>query len=88
MANRGARHFVFLSRSGAEKPDAVALLKELESYSQRHDVDITVQVVCGNVSVSEDVNKAVAAAKMPIKGVIHAAAVFQAYIFYPTNARA
>lgn len=85
MAHRGARHFVFLSRSGAEKPEALILLNELELYSQKRDADITVQVVRGDVSVREDVDKAVAAAKMPIKGVIHAAAVFQAHIFLTTG---
>jgi hypothetical protein len=77
MAHRGARHFVFLSRSGAEKPEALTLLNELELYSQKHNVEITVQVVRGDVSVRGDVDKAIAAAEMPIKGVIHAAAIFQ-----------
>jgi hypothetical protein len=85
MADRGARHFVFLSRSGAQKPEAQMLLNELELYSQKLHVDITVQIVRGDVSVREDVDKAVAAAKMPIKGVIHAAAVFQARIFLTTS---
>jgi NAD(P)-dependent dehydrogenase (short-subunit alcohol dehydrogenase family) len=85
MAHRGARHFVFLSRSGAEKPEALILLNELESYSQKCDADITVQVVRGDVSVREDVDKAISAAKRPIKGVIHAAAVFQARIFLPSS---
>jgi hypothetical protein len=80
MADRGARHFVFLSRSGRKKPEALILLNELELYSQKLNVDITVQIVRGDVSVREDVDKAVAAAKMPIRGVIHAAAVFQACI--------
>jgi methyl coenzyme M reductase subunit C len=61
------------------------LLNELELYSQKLHVDITVQIVRGDVSVREDVDKAVAAAKMPIKGVIHAAAVFQARIFLTTS---
>ena len=85
MAHRGARHFVFLSRSGVEKLEAAALLKEIDSYSQKHDIEITVQVLRGDVSVREDVDKAVAAAKTPIKGVIHAAAIFQASIFLPAD---
>jgi hypothetical protein len=85
MAERGARHFVFLSRSGTEKPEALILLNELELYSQKLHVVITAQIVRGDVSVREDVEKAVAAAKMPIKGVIHAAAVFQARIFLTTS---
>jgi hypothetical protein len=85
MADRGARHFVFLSRSGAEKPEALILLNELELYSQKLHVDITIQIVRGDVSVRDDVDKAVAAAKTPIKGVIHAAAVFQARTFLTTS---
>lgn len=85
MAQRGARNFVFLSRSGTKKPEAAALLQELELYSQKHDIRITVQVIHGDVSVREDVDKAIASAKTPIKGVIHAAAVFQVIVFLPAH---
>lgn len=85
MARRGARHFVFLSRSGAENPEAAALLKELKLYYQKLDIDTTFQVVRGDVSIRVDVDKAVAAARMPIKGVIHAGAIFQASISLPAD---
>lgn len=77
MVQRGARHFIFLSRSGAEKSEAAAVLKQLEEYSQKHNTEVTFQVIRGDVSVRSDVDKAIAAAHHPIRGVIQAAAVFQ-----------
>ncbi|KAH8807730.1 fatty acid synthase [Xylogone sp. PMI_703] len=81
MCRRGARNFVFLSRSGATKPEAVALLKELELYAEQNDIVITAKVVRGDVSMREDVDKAISAAVTPIKGVIQAAATFQECLF-------
>lgn len=70
MVRRGARHFVFLGRSGADQPSARQLLASLEQYGARADV------VRGDVSKAVDVTAAVehcVATGVPIGGVIHAA---------------
>lgn len=54
MMTRGARHFVFLGRSGADKPSAKQLVTRLEESGA------TVGVVRGDVSSAEDVKAAVA----------------------------
>jgi len=68
MLARGARHFVFLGRSGSDKPSAQQLIARLRSAGA------TATVVRGDVSVAEDVDAAVAAcAPRQIGGVIQAA---------------
>ncbi|CAG7918788.1 unnamed protein product [Penicillium olsonii] len=81
MVSRGARHFIFLSRSGADKPEATALVKELEELTWKQYPDMTVQVVRGDVSIKEDVNRAILCAKQPIKGVVQAAMVLKDTLF-------
>lgn len=71
MLDRGARHFVFLSRTGAEKPEALGLVEELKEHGA------TVDVVQGDVSERGDVDKAIRTARLPIRGVINAAMVLQ-----------
>ena len=77
MVARGARHFVFLSRSGADKPEAASLLKDLEEYSTIHELNMTIETVRGDVANRLDVVKAIGAARTPIKGVIQAAMVLR-----------
>lgn len=77
MVRRGARHFVFLSRSGATSKNAVMLMSQLELYAKEQDIDLMLEVVRGDVSDRGHVNKAVASARTPIRGVIQAAAAFQ-----------
>ncbi|KAI1432421.1 polyketide synthase [Xylaria sp. CBS 124048] len=70
MMSRGARHFVFLGRSGTDKPSAQTLVSNLEK------VGATVGVVRGDVSVAADVNASVLACLATgrqIGGVIQAA---------------
>ncbi|ORY71075.1 polyketide synthase [Pseudomassariella vexata] len=70
MMTRGARHFVFLGRSGADKPSAQQLVSRLEKAGA------TVGVVRGDVSQATDVNAAVAACVATgrqVGGVIQAA---------------
>ncbi|KAF7539879.1 hypothetical protein G7054_g1806 [Neopestalotiopsis clavispora] len=55
MMSRGARHFVFLGRSGAAKPSAKQLVDRLEQSGA------TVHVVRGDVCKAADVTAAVAA---------------------------
>ncbi|KAI9727214.1 MAG: Type I Iterative PKS [Cirrosporium novae-zelandiae] len=69
MASRGARNFVFLARSGTDKPEAATFVQKLQSFGE----GMSVEVIRGDVSVPEDVDRAIAIAKSPIRGVIQAA---------------
>ncbi|KAI0895264.1 putative polyketide synthase [Annulohypoxylon nitens] len=70
MASRGARHLVFLGRSGCDKPSAKKFISLLQSMG------VEVEVIKGDVLSSGDVTKAVktcVATGRPIGGVIQAA---------------
>ncbi|KFY28750.1 hypothetical protein V491_00304 [Pseudogymnoascus sp. VKM F-3775] len=73
MLTRGARHFIFLSRSGADKPEATRLVRELETISSKSEEQMTVTIVRGNVGKREDVDRAISLAKSPIRGVMQQA---------------
>lgn len=72
MRQRGAKHFIFVSRSGEDKPEAAAMIKELRSSP----ACVTATVIKGDVTVREDIDAAVRAAIHPVKGIVQAAAVF------------
>lgn len=67
MASRGARNFVFLGRSGTDKPESQALVEDLV----RNGAAVT--VVRGDVSSYHDVKAAFSRASAPIGGVVQAA---------------
>lgn len=67
MMARGARRFVFLGRSGLDKPSARSLVDELKNLGA------SVHVVRGDVTKSWDVQAVVERADSPIGGVIQAA---------------
>ncbi|GLA42609.1 putative PKS/NRPS-like protein biosynthetic cluster [Aspergillus niger] len=67
MISCGARRFIFLSRSGINKPEA----KNLVEYLQAQGAYVT--VIRGDVCRYEDVERAVEARDYPIGGVIQAA---------------
>lgn len=67
MLSRGARHFSFLGRSGADKPAAAELVRSLEKAGA------TITIVRGDVARKESVEELVATAPKPVGGVIHAA---------------
>ncbi|RYP36601.1 hypothetical protein DL767_003305 [Monosporascus sp. MG133] len=71
MMARGARKFVFLGRSGCDKPSAKRLVSRMESMG----ADVTVKVVRGDVSNAADVIAAVETCKTvgAIGGVVQAA---------------
>jgi hypothetical protein len=73
MLSRGARHFIFLSRSGADKPEATRLLGELEKMASKERENMTITVVRGDVAKREDVDRAISLAKSPIRGVMQQA---------------
>ena len=71
MRQRGAREFIFLSRSADEKLEAAALVKDLRAEN------VTVTVVRGDVTIRKDVERAIFVAKNPVRGIIQAAVVFK-----------
>lgn len=77
MISRGARNFIYLSRSGADKPEAASLVHDLEVMSQQLVEGLSVQIVRGDVCKREDVAAAISKARCPIKGAVQAAMVFQ-----------
>lgn len=80
MIARGARNFIFLSRSAADKPEAAELVRELDDMS-KHKHRLNIHVVRGDVSDREDVQRAISYAEgAPIKGVVQAAMVLKVRI--------
>ncbi|KAJ5161517.1 type I iterative polyketide synthase, partial [Penicillium capsulatum] len=65
LVENGARHLVFLSRSGGRSPAEQAFLHELRSQGCQP------VAIAGSVTKIEDVERAVAASPMPISGMIH-----------------
>lgn len=65
MIERGARHFVFLSRSAGKTVDDQDFLRELASQGCQ------AVAVAGSVAEPADVQRAVQAATTPIAGVVH-----------------
>ncbi|KAL8366737.1 hypothetical protein RB595_010546 [Gaeumannomyces hyphopodioides] len=77
MMERGARDFVFLSRSGADKPEAAQLIKALQGAGANPSV------YRGDAANKQDVERVVAevSRSRPVKGVVHAAMVLQDTMF-------
>jgi len=71
MVEKGARHFVFLSRSAGLSSQDKAFIKELESQ------DCTAIAVTGDVANLLDVRRAVAACNNRIEGVIQMSMVLK-----------
>ncbi|KAJ5182352.1 Acyl transferase/acyl hydrolase/lysophospholipase [Penicillium cf. viridicatum] len=67
MISCGARRFVFVGRSGSDKPEAKELVDDLRAQGAH------VTVIRGDVCRYEDVERALDAADCPIGGVIQAA---------------
>ena len=67
MLERGARKFVFIGRSGSDKPVAQSLVEDLKAAGS------DVIVIRGDVTNYADVEKAISHAPGPIGGVLHAA---------------
>ncbi|KAI1089063.1 putative polyketide synthase [Rostrohypoxylon terebratum] len=75
MLSRGARKFIFVGRSGTEKPAAKRLVENLEKAGA------SCIVIKGNVTSEEDMVRAVAAAPTPLGGVVQAAMGLNEAIF-------
>ena len=82
MVERGAKHFAFISRSGADKPEAAEVIKGIE------ETNASAEVFRADASNERDVRKVVNAvmAKRPIRGVVHAAMVLKDGIFEKMSA--
>lgn len=72
MVEKGARNFIFLSRSGGESPEAQAFINDLESHNM-----VSATVIAGDVSNIEDIQRALSAAKRPIAGVLQMSMVLK-----------
>ncbi|KAJ8123759.1 hypothetical protein ONZ43_g364 [Nemania bipapillata] len=75
MVENGAKHFIFLSRSGGKKPTEAVLIQALEGSG------CTVAVVEGSVTEIDSVTRAVDAAEMPIAGVVQLSMVLRDNLF-------
>lgn len=75
MVEHNARHLVFLSRSAGSHDGDQDFVRELESQG------CTVQLVRGNVTKYDDVQKAMTQAKTPIKGVLQMSMVLRDQAF-------
>lgn len=82
LAEKGARHFVFLSRSAGNMPDDDPFIRELSSLG------CTATRVSGDVSNYDDVVRAIKAAGRPINGVLQASMVLQvcaSLLYFPPS---
>ena len=73
MAERGAKRFAFMSRSGLSNEQTAAWIRGLEAGG------ITCQIIKGDASNKSDVNAAIQSipTEYPVKGVVHAAMVLR-----------
>lgn len=73
MNERGAKHFAFISRSGADKPDAARLVENIKRAGA------TTQVFRADASDEEAVRRVVLELNSTgrIRGVVHAATVLK-----------
>lgn len=75
MVERGARHLIFMSRSGGIKPEDQDFAAELQSCG------CVVQIFAGDVAVREDVDRCVGEATLPIAGVVQLSMVLKDSLF-------
>ncbi|KAI8630512.1 lovastatin nonaketide synthase [Xylariaceae sp. FL1651] len=78
MMSKGAKNFIFLSRSGSSSKQASSLVKSLT------EAGADVNVVVGDASVRTDVDRALKQVdpSRPVRGVIHAAMVLRDGLFH------
>lgn len=71
--DRGAKHFTFISRSGAEKPEAAQLIETITKAGA------VAQVFHGDASSVSDVSRVIetVTAERRIRGLVHAAMVLE-----------
>ena len=79
MIERGARHFIFMSRSGADKPEAARVVAGIERMPHASAQVFRVDVADSS-AVCDVVAKIVEKGRLnerPVRGVIHAAMVLE-----------
>ncbi|EMR63202.1 putative polyketide protein [Eutypa lata UCREL1] len=78
MADRGASHLAFVSRTGASTPDAVEFIQSLR------DRGVYAQALRADITCREDLERAVAKipSSCPIRGVVNAATVMHDTLFH------
>ncbi|APA16269.1 hypothetical protein sscle_16g110390 [Sclerotinia sclerotiorum 1980 UF-70] len=69
MVEHGARNLIYLSRHAGKSDNDQAFIGELKS------MDADVVTVCGDINELDDVSRAVAEARTPLKGVLQLSAV-------------
>ena len=74
MMERGAKHFAFISRSGADKPEAARIVAGIEKFKET-----SAKVYRADASDEEAVRRIVLSLQeeRPIRGVVHAAMVLR-----------
>ncbi|KAL8886198.1 MAG: hypothetical protein Q9215_006064 [Flavoplaca cf. flavocitrina] len=75
MASRGAKNFIYLSRSGTANAGSSEMLSDL------HTAGVSTQVIKCDITSSSSVTSAILQIELPIKGVIQAAMVVSDSIF-------
>lgn len=73
MVEKGARHLIFLSRSDTSSPKRQAFIQDLISQG------CCITAVIGDVANMADVQRAIAAARMPIAGVVQMSMVLKVW---------
>jgi len=83
MVERGARHLVFLSRSGTDKPETAAIVDELVAAGANPEV---IRCDVANKKAVVSVVEKLSAARQ-LRGVLHAAMVegVSIHIYYESN---
>ena len=71
MVAKGAKHLVYLNRSGADKPAAAQAVRDLRRKG------VSVQAFKGDVSNMDDVRRTIRDAGLPIRGVVQASMVLK-----------
>ncbi|RTE84744.1 hypothetical protein BHE90_000799 [Fusarium euwallaceae] len=71
MVEHGARHFIYLSRSGGKGPDDAAFVQEMNAAG------CTVQITAGSAANLEDVQRAIKQVEYPITGVLQISMVLR-----------
>jgi hypothetical protein len=71
MVEHGARHFIYLSRSGGKGVDDAAFVHEMKAAG------CTIQIIAGSVASLADVQSVVRQAKYPIAGVLQMSMVLR-----------
>lgn len=82
MMSRGAKHFAFISRSGADKAEAAQLIKSINAAGA------VTEVFRGDASNQSDVSHAlgsITSSGRRIRGVVHAAMVLQVRTYIHTD---